>query len=88
MKAIRDKIIVKAPSTQGATTPSGLFVPSVSDQAQYIKSEVVAVGTDMLLAGVIEEGQVIHFNRLAAPKIVISGEEFYVIRLDDVLAIE
>jgi co-chaperonin GroES (HSP10) len=87
MKTILDKIIVPAPASQGATTTkSGLFVPSISDQAQYIKSEVVAVGEKA--ADLVSVGQTIHFNRLAAPKVAINGDDYYVLRMDDVLAIE
>jgi co-chaperonin GroES (HSP10) len=88
MNAIQDKIIVEAPLSQGTTTtPSGLFVPSVSEQAQYIKSAVVAAGDKATDAG-IAPGVTVHFNRLAAPKIMVQGKEFYVLRLDDVLAVE
>lgn len=87
MNAIGDKIIVKAPQSQGATTTkSGLFVPSISDQAQFISSEVVAIGEKC--GPMVAIGHIIHFNRLACPKITVDGEEYYVARLDDVLAVE
>lgn len=86
IKVIKDKVAVRTTQTQEGRTASGLIVPAGSDSDQYASGEVIAVGEQA--AEFVTVGARIHFNRFVAPEIKVGRDKIFVLRLDDVLAIE
>lgn len=90
MRVFLDKIVVK--KIKEETTQSGLILPG-SVQEYTNKYEVVAVGEGILFDnGTIQKvdikpGDIIYAPKAAGYKIDHNGEEFVVIRVDDVLVI-
>jgi co-chaperonin GroES (HSP10) len=86
IKVIKDKVAIKTTTTPEGRTASGLIVPAGADSEQYTAGEVVAVGD--LAQEFVTVGARVHFNRFVAPKIKVGRDDLYILRLDDVLAIE
>lgn len=86
IKVIKDKVAIRTVITPEGRTASGLIVPAGADSEQYTAGEVVAVGE--LAQDIIQLGAKVHFNRFVAPKIKVGRDDLFILRLDDVLAIE
>lgn len=90
MKVFLDKVMVK--KIKEETTPSGLVIPG-SVQEQTNKYEVIAVGDGILFDnGQIQKidirpGDIIYAPRAAGYKVTHNGEEYVIIRVDDVLVV-
>jgi len=91
LKPLRDRIVAKALEAQ-EKTKSGIIVPdSAKEKPQEAK--VIAVGTGRLLDNgtvkslEIKNGDRILYGKYSGTEISIEGQEYLILREDDVLAI-
>lgn len=92
LKPISDHIIVKA-SSKEEMSASGIIIPDTVDKERSERGEVLAVGPGKMLdtgtrqAMDVKEGDQVIFKKYAPDEIKVDGEEYLVIRADDVMAI-
>ncbi len=91
LKPLGDRIVAKALEAQGKTK-SGIIVPdSAKEKPQEAK--VIAVGTGRLLDNgtvkslEIKNGDRILYGKYSGTEISIEGQEYLILREDDVLAV-
>lgn len=86
-----DRVVIKA-LDQELTTKSGIVLPE-SAQEKSNQGKVVAVGSGKTddngkkITPEVKTGDVVLFSEYAGQKVKMEGEEYQVIRLDDILAI-
>jgi chaperonin GroES len=91
LKPLHDRILVKRLEEE-QVTKGGIIIPD-SAKEKPIKGEVVAVGQGKtaddgkLIPMNVKQGDKVIFNKYAGTEIKIEGEEFLIMREDDVLAI-
>ena len=90
LKPLFDHIIVK-PLQKEEVTKSGLVLPDTAKEKPQ-EGEVLAIGSGKIIDGKLQSLQVkvgdkILFSKYAPTEIKIDGEELYILREDDVLAI-
>ncbi len=91
MKPIGDRIIVKTVSAE-AITPGGIVLPD-SAKEKPLEGEVIAVGpgaqmeSGKLKPVDVKPGDTIIYGKYAGTEVKVGGEEFMILRQDDVLAI-
>ena len=91
LKPLGDRIVVKALEPD-AKTKSGLVVPDTAKEKPQ-EGRVLSVGTGRLLEdGVVQPLQVksgdrILYGKYSGTEITLGGEEYLILREDDVLAI-
>lgn len=89
---IGDHLIVKAVTIE-KTSPSGIIIPETVDKERPERGEVIAVGPGRDLENgtksmmPVSVGQTVLFKKYSPDEIKIDGEEFLVIRSEDVMAI-
>ena len=86
-----DKVVLKQLEAE-ETTKSGLILSSSSSQEKPQEAIVVAVGPgglvgDVNVEMVLKEGDRVIFPRYGATQIKFEGEEYLVMRQNDILAI-
>jgi chaperonin GroES len=94
LKPVGDHIIVKAVSKE-ETSVSGIIIPDTIDKERSERGEVIAVGPGRELeAGkrssmdVVVGNQVLFlFKKYAPDEVKVDGQEFLIIRMEDVMAI-
>lgn len=92
LKPINDHIIVK-PLSAEETSAAGIIIPDTVDKERPERGEVLAVGPGRPLdnggrvAMDVKEGEKVLFKKYAPDEIKIDGEEYLVIRIDDVMAV-
>lgn len=91
LKPLGDRIVVKALEAE-EKTKSGLIVPdSAKEKPQEAK--VIAVGTGRLLedgaikALEIKTGDRVLYGKYSGTEVTVNGEEYLIIREEDVLAV-
>jgi chaperonin GroES len=91
LKPLHDRILVKRLEEE-QVTKGGIIIPD-SAKEKPIKGEVVAVGQGKtaddgkLIPMNVKAGDKVIFNKYAGTEIKIEGEEYLIMREDDVLAI-
>ena len=91
LKAVADRIVVKRLDPQGKTK-SGLILPDSAKEKPQ-EGKVVSVGTGRLLddgavkALEVKAGDRVLYGKYAGTEVEISGEEYLILREEDVLAI-
>lgn len=89
---IGDHIIIKA-QTKEAVSASGIIIPETVNKERSERGEVVAVGPGRTLeSGVLSRmsvtvGQVVLFKKYAPDEVKVDGNEYLIIKMDDVMAI-
>jgi len=92
LKPVGDHIIVKAISKE-ETSVSGIIIPDTIDKERSERGEVIAVGPGRELEGGkrssmdVAVGNKILFKKYAPDEVKIDGQEFLIIRAEDVMAI-
>jgi len=92
LRPIGDHIIVKAVSKE-ETSASGIIIPDTVDKERPEQGEVVAVGPGKQLesgamsAMTVKVGEKVVFKKYAPDEIKLEGNEYLVIRMDDVMAV-
>jgi chaperonin GroES len=92
LKPLHNQVIIKA-LVKPEKTAGGLVLPETADKERPEKGEVVAVGPGKLLENGsmakmgVEIGQQVIFKKYAPDEIKVDGEDFFVIREDDIIAV-
>jgi len=90
IKPIGDRILIKFKEREGVTK-SGIVLPDTVKEKPQI-AEVIEVGPGGVIDGekvemVVKKGDKVIVSKYAGTEIKIDGEEYTIIRQDDVLAI-
>jgi chaperonin GroES len=91
LKPLHDRVLVKRLESE-EVTKGGIIIPD-SAKEKPIKGEVIAVGPGKTsdkgekIKMNVEKGNKVLFNKYAGTEIKIDGDEFLVMREDDILAI-
>jgi chaperonin GroES len=91
LKPIGDRIVVR-PKTAEEMTKSGIILPDTAKERPQ-EGEVMAVGTGRIMDDgavvplQVKVGDTVLFSKYGGTEIKISGEEYIILREDDVLAI-
>ncbi len=91
IKPLHDRILVQRIEEE-QKTESGIIIPDTAKE-KPIMGKVIAVGDGKLLDNgqkqplTVKEGDKILFSKYAGTEIKIKGEEYLIMREDDVLAI-
>jgi chaperonin GroES len=91
LKPIRDRIVIKLLEAE-TVTKSGLVIPDAAAEKPS-QGEVLAAGGGRVVEDgtvvpmVIKEGDRVLFSKHAGQTIKIDGQEYHILREDDVMAI-
>lgn len=91
LKPLNDRVLVKRLEGE-EVTKGGIIIPD-SAKEKPMKGEVVAVGPGKVdddgkrMKMAVDKGDKVLFNKYAGTELKIDGEEFLVMREDDILAI-
>jgi chaperonin GroES len=86
MKPINDRVVVK-PSQAEETTKGGLYLPETAKEKPQ-KGQVIAVGPgkdDKKMT--VKVGDTVLYGKYAGQEISYQGEDFLIMREDDILVI-
>lgn len=92
LRPLNDYILVKSISKEEVTS-SGIILPDTVDKERPEHGEVVAVGPGKMLetgsrAPIdVQVGQKVMFKKFAPDPVKVEGEEYLVIRNDDIVAV-
>ena len=88
---LQDRIIVKAAAKESVTA-SGILLPDAA-QEKPLKGEVLAVGagkmldTGKLAPMEVKTGDVVLYGKYTGTEVTVSGEDYVILRADDILAV-
>jgi chaperonin GroES len=91
LKPIGDRIVVR-PKSAEETTKSGIILPDTAKERPQ-EGEVMAVGTGRIMddgtvvALSVKVGDTVLFSKYGGTEVKIGGEEYIILREDDVLAV-
>jgi len=91
LKPIGDRVVVR-PKTAEETTKSGIILPDTAKERPQ-EGEVMAVGTGRTMDDgtvvplAVKVGDTVLFSKYGGTEIKVSGEEYIILREDDILAI-
>ncbi|MFW5733546.1 MAG: co-chaperone GroES [Oceanidesulfovibrio sp.] len=91
LKPLHDRVLVKRLEEE-EKTKGGIIIPDTAKE-KPIKGEIVAVGPGKIndkgdkIKLTVDKGDKVLFNKYAGTEIKVDGEEFLVMREDDILAI-
>jgi chaperonin GroES len=91
LKPLADRIIVKAVEAEDKS-PGGILLPDTAKEKPQ-QGEVIAVGPGRLLdsgkisAMDLQVGDRIYFAKYGGTEVKVGGDEFIILRQDDVLAV-
>lgn len=92
LQPLHDRVIVK-PEEKETKTPSGIILPDTA-QERPLRGTVIAVGPGKLLDNGkilpmdVKEGDVVLYGKYAGTEVKIDGEEYVILRQEDILAID
>ncbi|WP_243368645.1 co-chaperone GroES [Fundidesulfovibrio soli] len=91
LKPLNDRVLVKRLEEE-LVTKGGIIIPD-SAKEKPMRGEVIAVGPGKLADDgkrtklAVEKGEKVLFNKYAGTELKIDGEEFLMMREDDILAV-
>mgnify|MGYP001053781072 FL=1 len=91
LKPIGDRVVVR-PKSAEETTKSGIILPDTAKERPQ-EGEVMAVGTGRIMddgtvvALTVKVGDTVLFSKYGGTEIKIGGEEYIILREDDILAV-
>ena len=91
-KPLKDRVLVKY-SDEPEKSAGGIFIPETAKEKPQ-KGEVIAVGSGKITddgkvqAMEVKIGDVVLFEKYSGSKINMDGDEYLIIREDDILGIE
>ncbi|NLV76124.1 MAG: co-chaperone GroES [Tissierellia bacterium] len=89
LKPLGDRVVIKKVEAE-EKTKSGIVLPS-SAKEQPQKAKVIAIGADILndekKKDQIKEGDTVIFSQYAGTEVKIDGEEYTILKLNDILAV-
>ncbi len=86
MKPINDRVVVK-PAPADEKTTGGIIIPDTAKEKPQ-RGEVVAVGpgkTDQKMT--VKKGDIVLYGKYAGQEITYKGEDYLIMREDDILVI-
>ncbi len=92
VRPLNDRILVKR-AAEETKTKGGIIIPDTASKEKPVEGEVIAVGNGRVLdngtkiALEVKAGDKILFGKYAGTEIKISGDEFLMMREDDVLGV-
>lgn len=92
LKPLHNQVIIKSVK-ETEVTKSGLVLPSTAEKERPERGEVIAIGPGKLLENgqrapmSVTVGQQIVFKKYSPDEIKVDGEEFLVIRDEDIIAV-
>ena len=91
LKPLHDRIVVK-PVEEDEKTSEGIIIPDTAKEKSQ-RGKVIAVGPENVAKGgslislAVDEGDRILFSKYGGTEVKIEGEEYLIMREDDVLGI-
>jgi len=90
LKPIADNVVVKMLEAE-ETTKSGIILTAVTKEKPQI-AEIIAVGPGVMMDGevikmTVKIGDKVVINKYSGSEVKIDNEEFYIIKLSEILAI-
>ena len=86
MKPINDRVVVK-PAPAEEKTAGGIIVPDTAKEKQQ-KGEVIAVGPGKDgIAPTVKKGDTVLFGKYAGTELNYEGEDYMIMREDDILIV-
>ncbi len=91
IKPLHDRIVVKAAEKE-QTTAGGIILPDTAQEKPQ-RGEVLAVGPGKTLdsgtvaAIDVKVGDHVYYGKYSATEVKVEGEEYLILRADDVLAV-
>ncbi|PIR38021.1 MAG: co-chaperone GroES [Candidatus Zambryskibacteria bacterium CG10_big_fil_rev_8_21_14_0_10_42_12] len=89
-----DRVLVKpfSPEEMGGKTVSGIIIPDTLDKEKPEQGKVLAVGDGRIDDGVripisVNVGDTVIFSKYAYDEIKVEGEDYYMLKEDNILAI-
>lgn len=92
IKPLGDHVVVKLMEEEKVTA-SGLVLPDTVDKEKKEEGEVVAVGPGKMLDNgsrapmEVIVGQKVLFKKWGGDEVTVGGEDYKIIRMDDILAV-
>lgn len=84
LKPLGDRVVIKRVEAE-ETTASGIVLPGSAKEEPQV-AEIVAISKDIEETELKEKDRVI-FSQYAGTEVKLDGEEYIVIKLEDILAI-
>ncbi|MCF8335634.1 MAG: co-chaperone GroES [Bacteroidales bacterium] len=86
-KPLKDRVLIK-PMEAEEKTSSGIIIPDSAKEKPQ-KGEVVAVGDGKKDEPMtVKEGDTVIYGKYAGTEVTIDGEDYLIVREDDILLIE
>ena len=87
-----DRVLLKPGSKEDKKSPSGIIIPDTVDKEKPETGVVVAVGEGKIEDGKlvpmrVKAGQTVMFSKYGYDEVKVDGEEFFIVREDNILAI-
>ncbi|MDD2486439.1 MAG: co-chaperone GroES [bacterium] len=92
LKPLGDRVVVKVASEEEKTA-GGIYLPDTAKEKPQ-KGEVIAVGPGKMLengqraAMQVKQGDKVVFSKYGGTEVKVDGEEFMLLREDDIYAVE
>ncbi|MDC7238868.1 MAG: co-chaperone GroES [Spirochaetales bacterium] len=84
IKPLGDRVLLKMVEAE-TKTASGLYIPETAQEKTQTAS-VVAIGDDKDLI-TVKEGDKVMYDKYAGTTIKVDGDEFLIIKMQDIIAI-
>jgi len=91
IRPLHDRVVIKR-TEEERMSPGGIVIPDTATE-KPIKGEVVAVGKGKILEGGdvrpldLKQGDKVLFGKYSGTEVKVDGEDFLVMREDDVMAV-
>jgi len=87
-----DRVLVKPVREEDKKTKSGIIIPETIDKEKPEQGKVIAVGEGKyengeLVAPRVKVGDTIIFSKYSPDEIKVEGEEYYILKEENILAI-
>lgn len=92
LQPLHDQVILKAVTSE-EVTKSGIIIPDTAEKEKPEEGEVVAIGPGKLLengnraAMEVKTGDKVIFKKYSPDEIKVEGEEYLILKEEDILAI-
>lgn len=84
VKPLADNVLIK-PEKADKKTESGIFLPESASEERPQQGKVVEIGEDKNIK--IKKNQKVIFKRYSGTEVKIDGEEYLIVKNEDILAV-